>query len=275
MLTALGYSIAAWSQMSVEVVPLKYRTAEEVIPVLQPMLARDGSISGLRGQLVVRTTRENFRELRRVLDSIDVAPRRLLITVAQDTASEGSRRGAEISGSLRTDDRLRLNLPGAPSSRQQDGINARIYDTRSIDSVNVLQTVQVLEGRTAFIQTGSSAPIAERRVVRSVVNGRVVDQLVEGVDYRQADTGFHVTARVASDRVTLDISPQREAFVQRSPGVVDVQRVTSTVSGRLGEWIELATVSQERQSERDVLLGRASANRSENRSLLVKVDELR
>ena len=76
--------------MNVEVVPLKYRTAEELIPILQPMLARDASISGLRGQLVVRTTRENLRELRRVLDSLDVAPRRLLITVAQDTASEGA-----------------------------------------------------------------------------------------------------------------------------------------------------------------------------------------
>ena len=98
---------------------------------------------------------------------------------------------------------------------------------------------------------------------------------MRSVGYRQADTGFHVIARVAADRVTLEISPQREAFVQRAPGVVDVQRVTSSVSGRLGEWIELANVSQERQSERDVLLGRAGASRTENHALLVKVDELR
>jgi hypothetical protein len=275
-LALLGQAFPAFAQMSVEVVALKYRSAEELIPILQPMLARDASISGLRGQLVVRTTRENFRELRRVLDSIDVAQRRLLVTVAQDTASEGSRRGAEISGSLRSDDRLRLNLPrSASSAREQDGIGARIYDSRSVDSVHVLQTLQVLEGRSAFIQAGSSAPVAERRVVRSVVNGRVIDQVVDSVEYRQADTGFHVTARIASDRVILEISPQREAFVQRAPGVVDVQRVTSTVSGRLGEWIELASVSQARESERDVLLGRASTNRAENRSLLVKVEELR
>jgi hypothetical protein len=275
-IAVFGQAAIAFAQMSVEVVALKYRTAEEVIPVLQPILAREGSISGLRGQLVVRTTPANFRELRQVLDSIDVAPRRLLVTVAQDISGEGSRRGADISGSLRTDDRLRLTVPRstAPQVREQ-GVNAHIYDSRSVDSVHVLQTLQVLEGRSAFIQVGSSAPLGERRVVRSVVNGRVVDQVVDGVDYREAATGFHVTPRIAADRVILEISPQREAFVQRAPGIVDIQRVTSTVSGALGEWIELASVSQERQSERDVLLGRGGGQRSESRSLLVKVEELR
>jgi hypothetical protein len=71
------------------------------------------------------------------------------------------------------------------------------------------------------------------------------------------------------------VAPQREAFVQGVPGVVDVQRVVSTVSGRLGEWIALAAVSQERTSEREVILGRAGATRSETRSVLVKVEELR
>jgi hypothetical protein len=271
-----AHGIAAMAQMSVEVIALKHRTAEEVIPVLQPMLARDGSLSGLRGQLVVRTTRENLRDLRRILDSIDVAPRRLLITVAQDTSADGSRRGTEITGSLRTDDQLRLNVPGSSGQiRERDGIQARVYDTRSMENVRVMQTVQVLEGRSAYVQSAVSAPLPQRRVVRSVVNGRAVDQVVDSVDYAHADPGFYVTPRVSGDGVTLEISPQRESFVQRAPGVVDVQRVVSTVSGRLGEWIELAAVSQQRTGERDVLLGRAGANRSESRSVLVKVEELR
>ena len=39
---------AALSQGTVlEVIPLRYRTAPEVIPVIQPMLAREGSVSGI------------------------------------------------------------------------------------------------------------------------------------------------------------------------------------------------------------------------------------
>jgi hypothetical protein len=262
---------AAIAQMSVDVISLKYRTVEEVIPLLEPMIARGGSLSGVRGQLVVRTTPANLAELRRVLASVDTAPRRLLISVAQDTAYDASRRGAEISGSLRAEDNLRLTIPGSTGA-PRDGVQARVYDSRSVDNVRVTQTVQVLEGRSAFIHSGADVPVRERRVVRSVVNGRVVDQLVDDVQYRSANTGFQVTPRIAGDIVTLDVAPQREAFV---PGVVDVQRVVSTVSGRLGEWIELAAVSQERTSEREVILGRAGATRSETRSVLVKVEELR
>lgn len=275
-LALCAYAVAALAQMHVEVIALKYRTAEELIPILQPMLARDATLSGLRGQLVVRTTSANLQELRRILTSLDVAQRRLMITVAQDAASDGGNRGAEISGTLRRDDQLRLTLPGsAPVARDRDGIQARVYDTRSMDNMRVVQSVQVLEGRSALIQSGASVPVPQRRVVRSVVNGRQVDQIVESVDYRDVDTGYYVTPRVTGDRVTLEVSPQREAFVQRAPGVVDVQRVVSTVSGRLGEWIELAAVSQERSAEGSVLLGRASGTRTETRSVLVKVDELR
>lgn len=46
-----------------EVIPLKYRTAEQVIPIILPMLAREGGVSGLQNQLVVRTTPANLEEI--------------------------------------------------------------------------------------------------------------------------------------------------------------------------------------------------------------------
>src|SRR5688572_25798016 len=122
---ALFAPVAA-AQMVLEVIPLKYRTAEELIPILQPMLPREGSISGLRGQLVIRTTAANLEEVRKILSSIDVAPRRLLITVAQDLASERTRRGAEVSGTLRSDDQLRLSVPGSGVAAR-DGVQARVF----------------------------------------------------------------------------------------------------------------------------------------------------
>lgn len=50
----------AAAQMVLEVIPLRHRTVEEVIPVLQPMMVRDSSLSGTRGQLIVRTTPANL-----------------------------------------------------------------------------------------------------------------------------------------------------------------------------------------------------------------------
>lgn len=271
---ALCASLAT-AQMALDVIALHHRTAEELIPVLQPMLVREGSISGVRGQLVVRTTPENLAELRRILASIDIPRRRLLITVAQDLAADGRRRGAEVSGTLRTDDQLRLSIPGTGVAPARGGVQARLVDDRSTEHLRVLQSVQVLDGHSAYVQTGQSAPVPERRITRSVGGGRVVEQVVESADYRSVETGFYVMPRVAGERVTLDISSRREAFTARQPGALDVQRAVTSVSGRLGEWLEVAAVTEERSAENDVLLGRSSSARAESRSVLLKVEALR
>ena len=101
-LTVLALTGAAvHAQITVlEVIPLRYRMAQEVIPIIEPMLAREGSVSGFQGQLVVRTTPANLDEIKRILASIDTMPRQLLITVRQDADVDRSRSAAEVSGSV-------------------------------------------------------------------------------------------------------------------------------------------------------------------------------
>ena len=117
LLLAALTGAAAYAQNTVlEVIPLRYRMAEEVIPIIQPMLAREGSISGFQGQLVVRTTPANLDEIKRILASIDTMPRQLLITVRQDADVDRSRSAAEVSGSV-GGDQGRVTVPGSRDPR--------------------------------------------------------------------------------------------------------------------------------------------------------------
>lgn len=264
-----------------EVIPLRYRTAEQVIPIIEPMLAPGGSISGMRGQLIVRTTPANLQEIRRVLASVDAMPRRLLITVRFEGEADSSRRAAEISGSV-GNDHARVIVPGSGDRGGNvvlrdgdDRLRARVFDSRRSESDSNTHSVQVLEGSTAFIRSGQSLPVPSRQVVRSVVNGRVVEQVVDGTEYRDLGSGFHVLPRLSGDRVTLDINPQRETPSRQIPGAVNVQGMATTVSGRLGEWMEIGGVSQQRSSEQATLLGRGSGSVAQSRRVLVKVEELR
>src|SRR5262245_27744606 len=76
-----GYLTSGVAQQpKLEVITLKYRNAEQVIPILKPLLAPGGTISGLQNRVVIRTTPDNLAELRKVLDAVDAAPRRLLIS---------------------------------------------------------------------------------------------------------------------------------------------------------------------------------------------------
>jgi type II secretory pathway component GspD/PulD (secretin) len=277
---------AAWAfaQVTVvEVIPLRYRTAQEIIPIIQPMLSREGSVSGLQGQLIVRTTPANLEEVRRILASIDTAPRQLLITVRQDADTDRSRSSAEVSGSV-GGEHGRVIVP--PVSRDTRGgnvviregdnrVRANVSEGRSTESDRNTQTVRVMEGREAYVGTGQSVPVRDRQVRRVVINGQLVEQVVDGTQYRDVTTGFYVLPRLAGDRVTLDISPQRESLSRQVPGGVNVQSVVTTVSGRLGEWMEIGGIGQDTSGQQTVLLGRSSSAVRDSRRVLVKVDELR
>lgn len=267
-------SLVAAQSTVLEVFTLKHRTAQQVIPVIQSVLKGGGSVSGLQNQLVVRTTPGNLEEIRRILASVDVLPRRLLISVKQDADAATGQRTAEISGSGRVDDGATVSVTGS-GGHGDDGLRARVIDTRRAQADRAMHTVQVLEGSVAFIRIGQSVPVPRQQVLQTLIGGQVVSQVVDNVEYRDVGSGFHVLPRVAGERVTLDINPQHDTLDHRLPGAVNVQRVATTVSGRLGEWIEIAGLDQDRSRERSVLLGRASSGASDTRRILVKVEELK
>lgn len=227
-----------------EVITLKYRTAEQLVPVLEPLIPKPGTLSGLQHQLIIRTTPANLADIRQVLTTLDTAPRPLLITVRQDAALDGG----------------------------------RVDSTRSLDSDRNTQTLQVLEGSSAFIRTGQSVPLPRRQVLGSAFNGRIVGRIYDSVEYRDVMTGFYASPRLTGDRVTLEISPQRDTLPtpdQRLPhGSVNLQRVATTVSGRLGEWMEIGRQVQGVSNEQSVTLGSTRETSADNRRILIKVDAI-
>jgi type II secretory pathway component GspD/PulD (secretin) len=281
ILPGLVLAPAAGAQTTVEVLPLKYRKSEQVIPVLQSLLRGDSSVTGFQNQLVIRATPAELAQLKRVLADIDTAPKRLLITVRQGADLDRDRRETGLSGSIGNDS-TRVTIPGNGSRSGgnvvfrdgDDRLRARIVDTQQSSNSSTSQSIQVLEGSSAFIRVGESRPVRNRQVVRTVVNGQIVDRVVEGTEYRDATTGFSVVPRVQGNIVTLDIDPQRETFDDGRRGSVNVQRVATTVSGRLGEWMDLGGVNESRSDSQSVLLGRSSISSSERRGVQVKVEEL-
>lgn len=267
---------AAHAQQTVlEVITLKYRTADQVIPVLRPLLAPQGTITGLNNQLVVRTTPANLAELKQVLETVDGISRRLLISVRQDADLDRTLSGGQVSGTVDIGDNATVTVPGRPTppgaTVRADGVRAKVYSTQSTRNDSVSQQVQVIEGGRALIRAGQSAPVRNRQVV-DTPGGRSV---VATTDLVEADTGFYVVPRVAGDRVTLEIFTAADTLDSAQRGGVGVQRVQTVVSGRLGEWIEIGAIAQHASQREAELLARSSDARRSDRRVLVKVDEIR
>ena len=276
LLCTASFSLFA-QNAAVEVITLKYRTAEQVLPLLRPLLDKNGTLSGLQNQLVVRTSPANLNDLKKVLATVDAMPRQLLITVRQDAALDRERSEAQVGGRIITG--AGSVVVGEAPRGAEGGVRARIDNTRSLGDDRNTQSIQVLEGNSAYIQIGQTVPVSQPQVTRTIINGRVVDRVSNSVDYRDAQTGFHVLPRLAGDRVILEINPQRDTFAapaQNLPaGSVNTQRAATTVSGRLGEWMEIGGVSQGGGNQQSVILGSTRETSADNRRILVKVDEIR
>jgi len=283
----------ALAQQEVEIVPLKSRTVDQVLPVLQPLVEPGGALSGMNNQLIIKASRRNREQLKQVLASIDTPPRMLRIRVSQNRELESSGQDVGVSGNVGFGNNVRIIQPagsggsagtlGGSGSVGRNGggtiqiqrggstINAEIVDTRTTRSSTAGQMVQVMEGGKAFIQMGQSVPVPMRQAVMGP-NGMVV---TESTVYRDIGQGFYAEPHLSGNRVTLDISPQNDTPGNFGPGSANIQRMTTTVSGRLGEWIPLGGIGQESSSRDRANTELSTRDIRDNRTIWLMVEEIK
>jgi len=275
--------LCAAAQQAMEIIPLKYRTVEQVMPALQPFVEPGGALSGMNNQLILRGSARNREQIRQALAAIDTPVRRLLIRVSQNRDAENRQQSAEVSGSVGLGSNVRIIQPPGGSLRgggqielrrgeSNANLDARIHDASNSRDSRSSQVVQVIEGGRAFIQVGQSLPLPLRQVVLGPGGVVVTDSMV----YRDIGQGFYAVPQLVGDRVTLEISPQFDTPGSRGTGgAVDTQRVSTTVSGRLGEWIELGGSAQQATGRERGNLGVGGSELRDNRSVWLLVEELR
>lgn len=250
-----------WAQ-SLTVIDLKHRRAEELIPVLQPLLEQGGALSGQDYKLFVRTSSANLAQLRSAVEQLDKQPRQMLVSVRRSTARDIQREEASASGTLRTGDGA-ISVNERPRSNSGTTVRAGERNLRTENSS--ISSVSVLEGNAAFISTGNTVPI-----VTAVAVGGGRRPFVGGVvEHRDLQRGFMVTPRVNGDQVILDISQQDERVAGDG---IQSQSLETQVSGRLGTWIQLGGVSETSTRTDSGILKRNYSTGGNELSIWVKVE---
>jgi type II secretory pathway component HofQ len=249
-LAACAIAATALAQ-SLEVIDLQHRRAEEIIPVLQPLLEPGGALTGKDYQLFVRASAANVKQLRQALAQLDKQPRQLFVSVRRSAQQEIEREGASVSGTVQSGGR--------------GNVTVRATDDSAHDRNMGLASVQVLEGNAAFISSGSSVPV----ITAVAGGGGRRPWAAAASSYRNIGSGFLVTPRVANNEVVLEIEQQDE---QLRNGNVRTQSLTTQVRGPLGEWIALGGISESSSSTRSGILSRDYATRADQRSIWVKVE---
>jgi type II secretory pathway component GspD/PulD (secretin) len=233
------------------VIELRHRSAEELVPVIQPLLGPGDAIVPNRNQLILRADPATVREIRALLDQIDRSPHRLLISVAQgsETSGESAGTGAEIRG------RIDPNQP----NRSGAAIRGGAYQSQGRDQTHATQQVQTLDGQPAMIQMGSEVPVPSYGY---------------GIQYQPVTTGFAVTPRLSGNRVTIAIEPWSDRLSYGRGGVIETRSARTQVTAGLGEWVEIGGAMETSVWEQSGLAGGSYASGRRDSRILLKVEDL-
>lgn len=255
---------------------LKQRQAEELIPIIKPLLPANSAISGQGYTLIVRGDEQAHSVVSQILGQLDHKLQNLQISVrfSSPAVTHDSAAGGRVR--IRTgDDDTQVSASGgevpvpAPASvdiRGKDGrISVGAGETYSTIDDSSDYRLRVLEGNAAFIHSGSDVPYG----TQTVYPGGVVQGSIELQPVR---SGFYVRPRLNGDQVLLDIYPQQERLPPGGAGQIETQHAQTTLSGTLGEWIEIAAVSQSVQTTDKHTLYSTRQSTSSNRSIYVKVE---
>ena len=237
-----GMSLAVAGQ-DIAVIQLRNRPAEDLQPLLLPMLNGNDSLVPNHMQLIIKADPATIREIRGLVEQLDRRPHRLLVSIAQGTNITAESLNAGIG------------VGTGPHSgiRVQGGITASGRQGASRAS----QAVQTLDGQPAMIQAGEDVPVRQH-----------YGYGYGGVFYEPVTTGFAVTPRlVGQDEIEIAVTPWSDHFNQ---GVISTQSASTRVRAPLGAWVEIGGLSQSRASSG---YGPSYASRQESGHIFVKVDD--
>jgi len=215
-------------EQTLEVIKLRYRPAEEVIPALRPLLDPGGVLSGDGFNLFVRSTPANLAQLRQALAQLDRRALQYSISVRNSTRQEIERERIAAAAAV-SNNGVRATVRATDANARSQGTN--------------VSSVLVMEDNEAFIANGQNR-----------------------------SSGLTVTPRsLGEDRVRLEINQQTR---QRSAvsGRIESQSLTTQVSGKLGEWLELGGLSGSSSSTQSGILSRGYTTSSDELSVWVKVE---
>lgn len=263
LIAVLTFMVTLSLQAATEVIPLKFRMAEDVLPIAESVVGDQGKINAYGNQLIINAPASVINELRDVLAQLDNEPRQLLISIDSQNSATSGASGYSVDGSARAGNVEVQTGRGERNGRDQ----VRIIRHSTTSEGGGIQQVQATEGYPALIQVGQSVPITT-----SGHDG--YGQIYQQTQFRDVTRGFYATATIHGDQVQVTISSHQDRMSSSRPGGIDVQETNTSVRGKLGEWITLGGIDESASSSQSGTLRRYSTQGRQDLSLRLKVDTL-
>jgi len=223
---------------------LKYRTAEELLPLLQGHIERyHGTVSGTGRHVLLTSPREEVARIEGILDEMDTPPRRLIITVARgpglpalagEPPKADSRNGpatTEPSTFVTSYHTRQCPALAGPSGRSSYELH-----TRPRADAHDIQRVRVREGQWALVALGEAPTTTGLSAEVAFGHGLMVFLNEPSTN---SQTRILARATLLGKQLVVDIAYASASPSAHQGGRMETQAVRTTLTGHLGGWMPL------------------------------------
>ncbi len=252
----------ASAQTEFRIITLQHRFANDLLPVVQPMVGEGGSASAINNQLLLRATPERIAAIEQVVAILDVSRKNVRITIRHDDMQQVQHDRLGISGRIRSGE-VRMGTGEAG----RDGVQLNVDHEQSNMSERGSEFVTVLDGERAFIRVGQSVPYTEQWALWS----QHYLNIQQTTEFRDITTGFAVRPRYLGDQLELEIAP-RIAQLNNNAGFIDFEELATTVRVTPGQWFDLGGTMRLKDDVSRAILSNQQGGGARTTSLMIKVD---
>ena len=265
LLLAFG-TTALLAETQFKIITLQHRFANDLLPIIAPMVGNEGTATGINNQLILRASAERLQEIEAVIATLDVARVNRKISVSNQQQTQTQQENTQATGAVRVGKVTVANDRRAnPNSGQVD-----IQRNTSNNTRNSQQLITVIDGEYAFLRVGQIVPFTQEWVN---ISRRYV-QIERFTDWHEITTGFAVKPRTignpANKQIELSITPRMMQLNQQ--GYIDFEELTTVLNVTLGEWVDIANTMQQNDEVSRKILGFSAQSIQQKSQLSVEVD---
>ncbi len=258
----ISFSFFVYAEQEFKIITLQHQFAENLLPIVSPMVGADGTATGMHNQLILRASPERMREIEAVVQQLDITRVNRRITIKANNNSQSQINRTDARGKVNIDNITIGNDRRASANSGNIIVERNRYKTQN----NSSQFLNVLDGEQAFIQTGQIVPFTQEWMTMT----RRYVQIDRTIDWREITTGFAVRPRAIGTQVELEITPRIASL--NNQGMIDFEALSTTLRVSLNEWVDIGATMQNHDDVSRKILSRYSRSSSQDSSLMIKVD---
>lgn len=241
---------------------LQHRFANDLVPIVSPLVGDTGTVSAVNNQLIVRTDAASMREVEAVVAALDIARSNRKISFSFNRNINTETSNTEASGNVR------VGKVTVGNQRRSPPNSGRIDIERNQTQQNsqTTQFLNVLDGEYGFIRVGELVPYTQEWVTFT----RRYTQIQTNTNWQDISTGFAVRPTSINNQVELAITPRIASVNSRQ--TLDFQELSTLVRVNIGVWVNIGNIVQQHDEVSRKILGNYSRQGGEQSEFWVKVE---